>query len=419
MLESASYLGLRLLCTYGTPIAKMLEHSPPLPIIIDYIDDCRDIAAEEKVIVLALRRHDRVRHIRLRTSALNMIKLLVTVDQEFPILEYLYIEPLTYDDVGLTLPESFKAPSLRHLVLVNIAIRLGSPLLTTAVGLVTLSLQYIPPSISCRPDELLQRLSFLPQLETLGITFYSPVFNRGVEWQLSHAPFTTHVTLPNVRWFGFEGDSAYWEALLPRMTTPLLEKFQIRFSTELTLALPNLAQFMSATHKLRFGSAKLGFYIKGAILWVYPPESAKTYALSVAIRCGHLDLQVSSAVQIFNALRPVLSAIVGLTLEYGRDTVSPDWHNEADRRQWRELLGSFGNMRALHVPNSLIEQLSASLQTDDEESPTDLFPELEELSYSGDLSAGDALMPFITARRDAGRPVTLARRDVPLSWYWS
>jgi len=334
-------------------------------------------------------------------------------------LEYLYIEPLTYDDVCLTLPESFKAPNLRHLVLVNIALSLRSPLLMTAVGLVTLSLQYIPPSISCRPDELLQRLSFLPQLETLGITFYSPVFNRDVHWQLSHAPFATRVTLPNLRWFGFEGDSAYWEALLPRMTTPLLEKFQIRFSTELTLALPNLAQFMGAKHKLRFGSAKLGFYVKGAILWVYPPGGADTYALSVAIRCGHLDWQVSSAVQIFNALRPVLSIVVGLTLEFGRDSMQPEWHNEADKRQWRGLLGSFGNVRTFHVPNGLIKQLSASLQTDDGESPIDLLPKLEELSYFGVLSEGDALMPFIKARRNAGRPVTLAHREIPLSWYWS
>jgi hypothetical protein len=36
ILGSASYLGVSLICTYGTPVADMLAHSPPLPLVIDY-----------------------------------------------------------------------------------------------------------------------------------------------------------------------------------------------------------------------------------------------------------------------------------------------------------------------------------------------------------------------------------------------
>ena len=36
VLGSASYLGVSLVCTYGTPVADMLAHSPPLPLAIDY-----------------------------------------------------------------------------------------------------------------------------------------------------------------------------------------------------------------------------------------------------------------------------------------------------------------------------------------------------------------------------------------------
>ena len=43
ILGSASHLGLFLVCTHGTPVANMLAHSPPLPLVIDYdkSDICR------------------------------------------------------------------------------------------------------------------------------------------------------------------------------------------------------------------------------------------------------------------------------------------------------------------------------------------------------------------------------------------
>jgi hypothetical protein len=36
ILASSSYLGLCLVCTKGTPVADMLAHSPPLPLVVDY-----------------------------------------------------------------------------------------------------------------------------------------------------------------------------------------------------------------------------------------------------------------------------------------------------------------------------------------------------------------------------------------------
>src|SRR5712671_2564403 len=36
---SASYLDLCLVCTYRTPVADMLAHSPPLPLVIDHLEE--------------------------------------------------------------------------------------------------------------------------------------------------------------------------------------------------------------------------------------------------------------------------------------------------------------------------------------------------------------------------------------------
>jgi len=400
-------------------MAEMLAHSPPLPLVIDYIDKARDITAkDEETILLALQYRDRVRNIRLLIPTTNLRKLLPLIEEEFPILEYLFIEPLTEDGKCMMLPRSFRAPDLRHLILINFALPLGSPLLVTAVGLVTLSLRHIPQSIYFRPGELLRRLSFLPQLETLGITFGTPVLKLDVESQLLNAPVMTHVTLPNLRWFGFKGVSAYLEALLPWITTPLLEKLQIIFFNQLTFSLPHLAPFISTNVNLRFSSSKLGFYDKGLILWVYPHKGAKVYAWYTRIPCKHLDWQVSCAVQILNALHPAsLSAIVDLTLEYERASVSPECHDLVDRNHLHELLRSFANIKTLHVSYTLVRELVHSLQTEDGELP--MLPELKEITYSGNEDASDALMPFMDIRKNAGCPVTLAHQEMPGSWRWS
>src|SRR5258708_1973516 len=213
ILGSTSYLGLYLVCTSGTLVADMLEHSPPLPLIIDYDEQDDDIPAEdEKGIFLSLEQRDRVRHIRrlrLRTPILQ--RLMMAINDEYPILEH-----------------------LRHIMLAGFALPTGCRLITTAVGLVTFCLAFVHPSTYCHPNTLLQWTSFMPQLETLLFGFLFPVHNRDVERQLTRTPIMTHVTLPNLREFIFQGSSAYMEAVVRRITTPLLEKLEIVFFNQLT-----------------------------------------------------------------------------------------------------------------------------------------------------------------------------------------
>ena len=75
ILGSASYLGVSLVCTFGTPVADMLAHSPPLPLVIDYPGEDRDITEDEGAI-LALKHRDRVRHVRLFISVTSLQKLI-------------------------------------------------------------------------------------------------------------------------------------------------------------------------------------------------------------------------------------------------------------------------------------------------------------------------------------------------------
>ena len=413
ILGSASHLGLHLLCTYGTPVADMLAHSPPLPLIIDHSGvDGHDITAEdEERIMLALQHRERVRRIRLDVPAPNLQRLILAIDDEFPMLEYLILVSPAKHPIGLVLPETFRAPNLRHLLLLNFAFSIGSPLLTTGVGLVMLFLDYIYPSAYFCPNYLLQRLALMPHLEILGISFHSPVPNREVRGQLLRTPVMAHVTLPNLRWFAFRGVSTYLEALLPRMTTPLLEKLQIVFFNQLTLSIPRLLEFMNTTANLRFSSAEVIFDDEAFHIRLYPHEGAALDASFIRVGCTSFEWQVASAVQISDQLRTVLSAVVYLTFKCGKDPISLESNNnEGDHTRWREILSWFNNVKTLRVPNGLVKDLSRSLQFDEGESPVELLPELKELEYGTTDDAGDAFTGFMNACQNAGRPVTLLRR---------
>ena len=406
---SASHLGLCLVCTHGTPVADMLAHSPPLPLIIDHSDEAREFTAEdEEGIILALQHRDRVCRIRLRLPIPFLQKVLLTMDDEFPILEYLLIGRLIKHNMGLVLPKTFQAPHLHHLLLSNFAIPIRSPLLTPAVGLVTLSLEFIHPSAYFRPNDLLQRLSLMPQLEALEIGFHSPVPNREVEMQLLDTPTMTHVTLPNLRWFYIRGVSAYLETLLPRMTTPLLKRLHIVFFNQLTFSFTHLLQFISTRENLRFRSTDFWFTPQALGMEVYLAHWAKTCALSVYVLCAHLDWQVASAAQIHDALRTAFSAVERITLRRSGFGRLEDRENAADRTHWRELLRSFGNVKSLRVANdNLVMPVSDCLRPDDEESPMELLPELKELEYFSSSDADEEFTSFIDAREKAGHPVTL------------
>ena len=390
----------------------MLEHSPPLPLLIDYlVHEGDDITAEdEERAILALRQYDRVRRIRLRMPVTSLQKLIVAMDDEYSILEYLITGHPGEDKVTISIfPETLQAPHLRHLILGDVALPRGSRLLTTAVSLVTLCLYMEYPFPYFHPNTVLQWLSFIPQLETLVIAFYFAIPNRDVERQLTHTPVLTTITLPNLHVFTFQGVRTYLEAIVRRIATPRLEKLKIRLFSQLTFSIPRLLQFVNTAENLRFETAEFDFSDEGVFVEVHPNEEAKTYALSISVNHCHLDWQVSSVAQIFNSLSPLFFAVERLTLEHGVHNQSTDEHNEADRTEWHKLLRSFRNLKTLHVAEGLVEELSHCLQLDDGELPLELLPELQELTYSGSGNTGDAFTSFVDARQNAGRPITLVR----------
>lgn len=389
----------------------MLAYSPPLPLVINFFDSDRDITGEdEEAVLLALKQRDRVR--RIRVQALDLQKFVMAMEEEYPILECLIMGPSTdeEDSVPLMFPTTFQAPRLRHLMLISFDLPIESRLITTAKGLVTCSLFMIQPSTYFQPNVLLQWFSFMPQLEMLMINFTFPVPNHDMGQQAIHTPIATSVTHPNLRLFLLQGDGAYLEEVICQITTPRLEGLQIELLNELTFSLPCLLHFIDTTKSLRFDTAEFIFSDDQVSVEMSLRDS-ETYAIHIHVICCHLDRQVSSVAHIFNTFGKVFISVEHLALKSSR----PSRENDVNRTEWRKILRSFNNVKALYVDDKSIGYLSHCLRFDGREDPLELLPELQEFTYSGHghHDAGDSdeltFAAFIDARRNVGRPVTMIR----------
>ena len=416
ILGSASHLGLCLVYSCGTPVAKMLAHSLPFPLIIFHDNNNYNLTPEdERGIMFALDHRDRVRRICLIMPVPCLQKVIKAMDNQFPTLEYLYISPPTMHNTHLTFPATFRAPQLKHLMLNHFSSPIGSPLLTTAVNLVRLSLRWIHTSTDLYPNHLIQALPLLPQLQNLTITFSSPVPNREIErhmLQTTNITHTTVTTLPNLQVFHFGGDSAYLEALLSYVNAPLLKRLSVTFFNQLSFSVPHLGQFVTTAENIRFNKVDFLFCHKAVAVFMYLSASAPLPTLYIRVDCEHLDWQVSSMAQIFNVLSPLFSAVVDLSLDYRSHTLSSEWHKQADCTHWRQLLGSFGNVEILRVHNGLVGELSRCLASDGEPH-LETLPGLKTLICPFGSRDGKTFARFVHDREVAGLPIDLIEDAFP------
>jgi hypothetical protein len=395
----------------------MLAHSPPFPLIIDYDEQIQHLSAEdEDGIILALSHRDRVQCIYLLLHAPRLSKLISAIDHEFPALMFLRLGTPTRHDTRMALPSTFEAPLLRYLILTHFASPIGYSFLATAIGLVILSLEWIHPSIYPHPNDVLQHLSLLPKLEELHISFRSAIPNRDIERQLFHTPVITQVIHPNLRVFNFGGVSGFLEAILPHMAAPLLEVFRVQFFNQLSFSVPDLQNFIMTAKKLRFSHVKFIFHHEVVAMFAYAHiEAGGWNCFSFTVPYRHLDWQVSSVTQICKALKQLFSEVVDLTLDCKGHSLSSEWHNQADRTKWRELLGCFRHVKILRVHNGLVGELSRCLQSDGEPSPSlEVLPELKELVCPAGYVDDKTFSPFIYECEVPGQPISLIGKAYPV-----
>jgi len=153
-------------------------------------------------------------------------------------------------------------------------------------------------------------------------------------------------------------------------------------------------------------------YLFDVSVVLYPDVGGRTYSLWLCIQDPYLGRQGAFAAHVLNVLRPVLSKVVHLTLEYREGVSAIEFgqrDHQPDRTDWRKILWAFVNVKTLSMHNGLVQGVSSSLLFDGGESSEYLLPELNKLECYGSGDASDAFAPFIDARKNVGRLLTLIR----------
>ena len=302
---SPSHLNLHLLCTNGTPVADMLNHSPPLPLILNYHNRRATLTTEDNEgILLALQHHDRVRRIAFHAPPQGLHKFFTAMNENFLTLERLSILSTSGDDARLVMPRAFQAPRLSHLTLLGVTLSTEPRSLASTVSLVSLTLTYLRESPYFPPEDLAAQLQFVPLLEELSISISVPTLPRPrIQMRRMESPIT-RATLPALKRFIFRGDSAYIEALLARISAPCLRKFDITLSNQLIFALPVLSRFIDVTTELRFPAAKINFNQNSLSISISgnrEEEAQDDRSLHVQVNCKSLDWQVARLASRFRS----------------------------------------------------------------------------------------------------------------------
>jgi hypothetical protein len=394
-------------CTNGAPIVGTPDHLPPLPLFVNYVHTRRSITIlteqDELGICQALRLHDRIRYIHLNLPPSIFLKVLVLMDEYFPILEHLSLSLAAENSTALPLPKAFLAPNLCHLTLIGISPPKRLRLLTSTVSLVRLELSDIQASSYFRPRVLVARLSSLPQLKILYIEFSAPIPRPSTEVELLGEQGTP-VTLPGLKYFRFKGVSAYLELLVAQIMAPLLGQLDITLFNQIAFALPHLSHLVNITEGFKPHVAFVDFNSDNVSVSVihHTDNSARSDEIFVLrVMCKQFDWQIDCAAQIYNALSPALSGVERLTLECHYLEIPTEWQNGAiDSTTWHELLRSFAEVKELQIDDGLLEELSRALQVDEVGLDPGFLRDLQSINAADNLFTS-----FIDNRRVVGRPV--------------
>ena len=410
--ERAFHLGMRIKCTNGSPIVDILDHFPPLPLSVDYRHTRGRVTStlteqaweqDELGICHALRLHDRVCHIGLFLPPSILHKVVMLMDERFPILEHLSLlfSGTSEDSLPLTLPEAFLAPNLRHLALPGINPPRRLRVLTSTVSLVTLELSNIQTSSYFHPRLLAARLRPLSQLKELSVVFSTPIPRPSTEMELLRVQ-RVPVTLPSLKILQFKGVGTYLESLVAHIRVPLLERLLVTLFNQIAFALPHLFHLINTTEGFKLPRATVGLDRTEVFVTADHAsltQSKKYFRLRVIYM--PLDWQIDSAAQICHALIPAVSDVEQFRLICYYSMIPTEWQNgEIDGTAWHELLRSFIGVKDLYIDYRFVEELSCALQLDEVGSDPEFLPNLRSISAARNLFTS-----FIDTRQVVGRPV--------------
>ena len=409
-------LNLRLVYTYKKPVRKDLECWPPFPISIWYprlVLYHPLYPADEANVISALEFPDRICEINLTLTRPLLEKLTPLMQDPFPALEYLQLGSRDLME-SLVIPSGFLGvftPQLRHIDLDGTPFPTLPLLLLSAANLASLRLYEIPNTGYFSPEALVSGLNAKSDLKFLEIHFLHPTSDLGGE---SPRPrprpnSPTHVLLPALTEFQFRGDNAYLDNLIARIDAPNIERFGITLFEQRTFELPQLAQFIGRTEKLKSSPHRtsIWFWDHGFSITHYfgPPSSGPTFRLEIS--CHELARQVILLSRICEQLSLLVSRVERLDIE--TDHVLPDaWDDAAvSAQQWLELLAPFRRVRWLELIGTPVPSILSALEKSAAGSGCrEVLLSLQSLHLRGPTMS-PPIESFVAARQRSGHVVSV------------
>ena len=420
---SPRWLHLELHCTNRSPVKKLLDIWPALPIVIDaYSTGANSRRSHEINLIAALERHDLVCRINISGVPNSLLKS-ATMKKRFPMLADLTLR--SYEENVPVIPDSFldgSAPRLQSLEFRGIPCPFPAlrKLLLSATDLVTCHLLDIPNSGVTSPELIVTTLSTLTRLRILSIGFRSP--QPRADRDRRHLSLLKRLVLPSLADFSFKGNSEYLEEIVGRVDAPSLDSVTITFFNQLFFDTPLLRDFFSRTEVFREphradveidADIRLTlFRLKGAV---------EHRMLDVTISSRVAEWQLSSLAQFCSSSLPPLSTLERLGINTyiyrGRNQVSTDGMESS---QWLELLHPFVAVRDLVLPSEfrVASQVATALRELTGNTATEVLPALQHVfMYTVDIGLiREALAPFITARQLSGHSVTVHPMATGMTW---
>ena len=401
-------LGLRIYYKARTPVRKMLDLWPPLPIAVTVFSPKeRDVDN----IIAVLEHNVRICEIDITNGPSlkrsQFERLLAAMQRPFPALTRLVLA-FEYETAP-AIPALFLggcAPRLQTFRLGRIPFPGLPTLLLSATHLVHLDLWKIPHSGYISPEAIVTCLSTLIRLESLVIKFESP--RSRLDRKNQKPPPQTRTLVPVLTELWFQGTSDYFEDLVARVHAPLLDKLRALFFHQLIFDTPELAQFISRTPKFRtHDEARVFFSLR--VIYVTLPQTLDG-KLELGILCRQPDWQVSSLAQVCTSLPRALFSMVE-RLYFQSSDLSLYWQDDIDNSQWLEFLRPFTAVKGFYLPKIFVPLVVPALQ--ELVRATEVLPALQTLFLDKPHPSDpvqEAIGQFVSARQLSGHPIAISRR---------
>ena len=402
-------LGLRLVCTGGTPVREMLDIWPAIPIIIldnDYPTPDLPIFN----VVDALEHRHRIYGIWLNGLTKTQWQLIIEkMPEQFPELTFLQL--VSNITMELTLPLGFlggSAPCLRVAQLDGIRFPALPHLLSSARNLVSLQLRRIPVEGYVSPMAMVAGLSASINLRELLIEFQSP--KSPLDRTILFPRPRRHVIFPALTKLSFRGVSEYLEDFAARIRTPSLHHVDIVYFNQLIFHIPQLVLFIKRTEHLGpFNQADVSSRDDGIMISLL--SSDRGVHISLLILCHEMDWQLSSLEQLCSQLHPLVSRVERLDMSMRR-VPRPNWQDDMDAIQWLEFFQTFTIVNTLRLDKSVLPSVLSALELNADRA-AEVLPALRDIwfdtSEQQPSSVREAIKLFLSARQHSDCTVAVRR----------